>query len=788
MKNKKLIGLLGAAVVMTAVSGCSSKKEPETEADTLVISDMEVVENSETEETGTEKQTESVETESAEPESDTEALTEQATEAMTIELSGEGQDSTQQAASHSGDIVEPETDEEAGKYVEKSGEAEPESESETESETETEILAAMGGKQVQNKRETEHAVKPQRETQKQSETQAAQTEVQKQSETQTEVQKQSETQVEATEAVTEKVTESEPETEEATEAVTEKVTESESETEEVTEAATEEATESESETEEVTEAVTEELTESESETEEVTEAMTEKATESEPETEEVTEAVTEEATENESETEAVTEKLTEAETEEATEADAASHVRVVGDRVNVRQTPSLDGEIKALLTPGMQVLAVQERGEWTEVRYESENGITEGFIKSEFLHPFDSVYIANDNVNVRAEASTDAEKLGILEPDDTVIVQEQLSDGWSVIRYATDTETRDAYVKTEFLDKVDAAEMKTTIIREAERLLREAGETLPDETEAETETEKVTEAATVAEAETEEVPETVTEAATETEEITEAATEIEAETEKATEAEAETEEVPETATETEKMTEAVTEAAAETEEITEAATESETEETEPVTEAITETESETEEVTEAVTETVTETEEATEAVSETEEATETEAQTEPATEAVAEPAASHADGAEGQFELAKLLLPELQTVGIIYSAGDSEAQAQAEEYTQMAADYGVQVVTTQIEQEIDIDLAASELVGTVDCVFCIDDELVNTLVQTVRAYADEMEIPVIGIMEQQVKDGCVAAFDDDTLYWNTEEAGKLGFDVSGMNFATVKEY
>ncbi len=351
----------------------------------------------------------------------------------------------------------------------------------------------------------------------------------------------------------------------------------------------------------------------------------------------------------------------ESETEEVTEADAASYMRVVSDRVNVREAPSLDGAIKALLTPGMQVLAVREDGEWAEIRYESENGIEEGYIKSEYLQPLDSVYITIDKVNVRAEASTEAEKLGMLEPDVTVIVKEQLSGGWSVIRYTSDTETKDAYVKTEFLEKADAAEIGSTVVREAESLLRKEGETLPDETESEAE------------------------------EAAEAAAEAEPETEEGTEA---------------------------------------------------------------------------------------------ATEAGA--VVSLLDGAEGQFELAKLLLPELQTVGIIYSADGSETQA--EEYTQMAANYGVQVVMTQIEQEIDIDLAASELVGEVDCVFCIDDELVNTLVQTVRAYADEMGIPVIGAMEQQVVDGCVAAYDADTLYWNTEEAGKLGYDVSDMNFANIKEY
>ena len=121
----------------------------------------------------------------------------------------------------------------------------------------------------------------------------------------------------------------------------------------------------------------------------------------------------------------------------------------------------------------------------------------------------------------------------------------------------------------------------------------------------------------------------------------------------------------------------------------------------------------------------------------------------------------------------EMLFPEAQTAGIIYSEDNKNAEVLIEEYTALAKKYGMELVTDAIEEELDIDLAASELVGNADCILCIEDEIVDGLVQTIRAYADEVGIPVIGANEEHVKQGCVAAYKDGTLYWNASEAEKL---------------
>ncbi len=143
---------------------------------------------------------------------------------------------------------------------------------------------------------------------------------------------------------------------------------------------------------------------------------------------------------------------------------------------------------------------------------------------------------------------------------------------------------------------------------------------------------------------------------------------------------------------------------------------------------------------------------------------------------------------QAQFELAKEFSPQMQSVGIIYSETNQDAKAQIQEYTQLASEYGIGLVTDTIEAEVDIDLIVSEMAGNVDAIFCMEDEMVTGLIQTVRAYADEVGIPVLGMDSAQVEQGCVAAYEDGILYWNAEEADKLGLTYDGLPVDEVKEY
>ena len=730
MKYRLIKGLVGISTVMLLATGCESGKKAETEAVSLEIADMAVVDESESEsesETGTEAETELQTEELDLSETEPDKAGKKDSGALLEESESETEATTEPA--------QPET--KKGKAQTKA--TEKETEAETVKQTEKTISKKQSGS-----------------NQKQSET-AAQTE--KMSE-ETLVQSQSETTA-AVKTGTKQTEQTEAE---------QKMQDAGSQTEErkgsaVTEAATERETlagetkDSEAMTESETEAKSEKQTEvgsaGQSKTE--TKAETDPETAAKDATGVKNGAAAETEKENNTDTKNETESEQETETEAATEQVAAAtpQLRVINDQIIVRSEASTESEKLATLTPGMLVIAIQEDGEWTQIRFQSPDGFEDGYVKTQYLNDLDQLRKVKEKINVRKEADKESAKLGELNAGELVLVTGTKKQDWSAILHQADGETVTAYVMTEFLEPVDVDTLENSIVGEEERILREG---LEPESEAETEVET--------ESETETETETESESETETEAVTEAESESESETEVA----AETETESETETKTEVATEVGTEL--ETEEATEAATESET---------TTEAETATENVTESATETETEqaTEVATEEGSEAESVAESESKTSAGS-------LTFASSQDAQFALTKQLFPEASTVGVIYSADNKRAKTELADYEALAKEYGYELVTTEVTTAEDIDFAASELVGEVDGVFCMDDATLNDLMQTICAYADEVEIPVLGVQKEQVESGCLAAY-DGTLYWNATEAGKLGKSVDTLsgNVVTV---
>ena len=668
MKYRLVRGLVGISAVMLLTTGCESGKKTETEAVSLELADVTVVDESE-------------------PESKSEPESEVKTELQTQAL----------------DLSETETDK-AGKKD--SGTLLEESETETEAATETaqeETKKGKAGAKVTEKETEAETVKQTEKTASKKQSGASR----KQSETTAQTEKKSE----------------------------ETAVQSQSETN-----ASEAMPESE------TEAVTDSETETRKETE--TEAATENATSvkngAEIETEKENSAGTKNETEPEQETK----------TESESEASAASpQLRVINDQIIVRSEASTESEKLATLTPGMLVIAIGEEGEWIQIRFQSPDGFENGYIKTQYLNDLDQLYKVKEKINVRKEADKESAKLGELNANALVLATGTKKQDWSEILCQADGETVTAYVMTEFLEPVEVDTLENGIVDEEARILREGLES-ESETETETETESETEAVTESESETE------------------------------TETESETEAVTETESETEVQTESETKGESETEEITESETEIQTE-----SETEVETESETEEASEVVTESETATETTTETESETESATEEGSEAESETESESETSAeslTFASAKDAQFSLTRQLFSEASVVGVIYSADNKAAKSELTDYATLAEEYGYELVTMEVVSAEDIDFAMSELVGEVDCVFCMDDATLNDLMQTICAYANEVEIPVFGVQKAQTEDGCLAAY-DGALYWNTTEAEKLGKSADALsgNIVTV---
>ena len=652
MKNRFLRSVIGISAVMLMVSGCGSK-EKETEPTSVEIAGVEVVGETETE-TESETETETESETASESESESETASELATE-LDLAVSDETEAETKAGISEEDVLAEPET---------KAG-------------VQTEAPQTNTEKQTEKK-----------ETEKQTEKKENDKETEKQTEKKTpdkETEKQSEKQKETERKTPSKQRETEPKKRQETEKEGNGFLQASLETgntsgnsglmqqTEILTAAKETETAQETEAEIKSETKPTENTKPAAETEKM-EAETkaeEPATEIEtgqlPETEETTETLRKAEAETETESQESEAMISEEETNK-------NPLRTVNDVIIVRKEASVDSGRIAVLYPGEAVLQVSENGKWSEIRFAAADGLEDGYVKTEYLADAKKRYLAKEKVNVRKESDPDSEKLGAYLEKDPVLVEEQLSNGWSKVRYLEQekAEVVDGYVRSEYLEKAEDSG-NDLLTAEAAAIAGETEAQTTNETEAET------------------MPETESEAETETDG-----------------------EEPETMAVTESETEAATEAV--TEIVTESASEEETQ-TEIMSESETTTEAESETETEAITEARTDAE------------TRSTVQVTP----------------QAQFDALKEAAPEAVCVGILYAKDNKTAKTELAEYETLASSLGYELQTVCVEETQDIDFAASDLVGEADAILCIPDSMIEELLDTVYAYAQEAEIPVIDV-------------------------------------------
>ncbi len=743
MKYKAVTGMIGASVVLASLSGCGAKKsiqETETELQTLLIENVEVVAESEMEIL-------------LETELTTETGTEQAPADLALDLSGENEDEAgpaeddqlileetdpaeqESGKANAGKPGEPETQPEKAdpSGSEKAGDETPADEKQTEEEKTEKGQGRPDSRETDTEDDTE-SVSTENESDEASAIQAAadspadtDADTEKEPAEAAKVQTGSGTKAESADAPeAEAQTESEEEDKSADVSGTAGQTESEAEDESADAIRTERQSESDTEmtetfetgvtageeieAETVPEAETdletgavqdaetdpgieaEQDTETDSEAEQDSENAAEvnRETGAETDAETDSEAGAETDADTDSETGALQDQETDSGTESESETDSDDEtesetelseeetgIRLVkGDRVNVRETPSTEAEIMASLTKGMDVYALDEEDDWTHICYENMADIAEGFVKSEYLGKLEEFYKANTRVNVRMEASTEADKAGALSEGDIVFVLEQESSGWSRIQFTDeDGETIEAYVKTEFLEQIDPESIDSVFREKVESLygLNGSGETAAGNGMAagNGQAGAVTDAG---------------DGQTSSDE------------ESAPQSGAGTEETEDQGTKTSKKS------------------------------------------------------------------------GKDAQSSLPE----DAKDAQRQLALFRQLYPDAGKVGVIYSSDNTDAAAQLTEYESFAGQYGIELVSAEIKDEIDIDMAASEMAGAVDGILYMEDPLVAGLVQTVCAYANEVGIPVIGLEQSQTDQGCVAAYEGGKLFWNADGAAALG--------------
>ncbi len=147
---------------------------------------------------------------------------------------------------------------------------------------------------------------------------------------------------------------------------------------------------------------------------------------------------------------------------------------------------------------------------------------------------------------------------------------------------------------------------------------------------------------------------------------------------------------------------------------------------------------------------------------------------------------------EEQLQMIREILPEAEKIGILYTTSETNSESTLATYEELAGEYGFEIVSTGINTIADVDMAAAELVGEVDCISNLTDNTVVSALQTVLSYANEANIPVFGSEIEQVKNGCLASMGIDYIALG-EQTGQMAAAIlkgestaSEMNFETCE--
>ncbi len=148
---------------------------------------------------------------------------------------------------------------------------------------------------------------------------------------------------------------------------------------------------------------------------------------------------------------------------------------------------------------------------------------------------------------------------------------------------------------------------------------------------------------------------------------------------------------------------------------------------------------------------------------------------------------------EAQLKMIREILPDAKTIGILYTTSEANSVYSIEQYEKLAEDYGFTIEKAGITNTSEIQLAATDLLGKVDCLTNLTDNTVVSALPTVLGLANEKGIPVFGSEIEQVRIGCLAAEGIEYTQLG-KDTGKMAAKVlkgeakaSEMNYELITE-
>ncbi len=124
------------------------------------------------------------------------------------------------------------------------------------------------------------------------------------------------------------------------------------------------------------------------------------------------------------------------------------------------------------------------------------------------------------------------------------------------------------------------------------------------------------------------------------------------------------------------------------------------------------------------------------------------------------------------LDLVQELVPDIQTLGVLYNAGEANSVALVEEERQLAEAMGWELQEATVASSAEVLSAAQSLIGRVDAISVLTDNTVVSAFESVVKVGQENGIPVIAGDIDSVERGAAAAYAFD-YYEHGRQAGRM---------------
>ncbi len=109
-----------------------------------------------------------------------------------------------------------------------------------------------------------------------------------------------------------------------------------------------------------------------------------------------------------------------------------------------------------------------------------------------------------------------------------------------------------------------------------------------------------------------------------------------------------------------------------------------------------------------------------------------------------------------QFDLMMQLLPDTQSVAILYCSSEMNSQIQAELAIEAAEELGIETMEATVSSSNEIQQVVQNLIGKVDVIYAPTDNMIAAGMQTVSLVANPAGLPIICGEEGMVENGALA--------------------------------